>query len=201
MSVKTPIGESFPIEFRRTIMAAAFNELSSLLSEIEALPPSTSETEVVDYWRKRVGMVNKQMEFYDQLRMMRNNLYRLTEIGKDVESYLGKQLDVVLEVLLVEYAYLDQEGKIRRQPNRFAEIIEDIEASRIRACLICRKLFWAYRKDKWCCSEEHSSIIRQRQSRINKKEKAGIYAKFAKRKGQSKKTLSQKAESQEPKGD
>lgn len=195
--------EGFPIDIRGIITAAAFDDLKSLLKEIEALPPNSHETEVPDYWRKRIRLINKQIEFYDQLRTMRNNLYRLTEIGKDVESYLGKQLDVVLGVLLIEYAYLDQEGKIRRQPNRFAEIIEDVEVSRIRACLICRKLFWAYRKDKWCCSEEHSRIIRQRQSRSNKKEKGKIYAKFAKRKGHKQRAnpLPQQAHSQESKGD
>lgn len=175
--------ESFPTEFRRVIAAAGYRDLASLADEIDALPPGAHETEVPDYWLKRTGIIKQRIEFYDQLRMMRNNLYRFAEIGKEVEKYRGKELDVVLGVLLVEYAYLDQEGKIRRQPNRFAEIIEGVEASRIRACLVCRKLFWAQRSDKWCCSKEHSSIIRQRQSRINKREKGEIYAKFAKRKG------------------
>jgi len=195
--------DSFPTEVKSLVLAAAYNEVMSLMSEVEALPPGIDETEVPDYWPKRLGIISKQKEVYDQLRMMRSNLYRLTEIGKDVDKYLGKQLDVVLGVLLVEHAYLDQEGKIRRQPNRFAEIIEGVEASRIRACLICRKLFWAQRSDKWCCSKEHASVIRQRQARTNKREKGTIYAKFAKRK-RGKQTVrgsNLKAERHHPKGE
>ena len=120
---------------------------------------------------------------YYSLRNTRNTLYRLAEIGENIEPYLGKQLEgVVLGMgLLLEYGHLDKDGRLRRSPNPFAEALEGIEVSRIRACLICRKLFWASRNDKRCCSEEHSRIIRQRQVRENQRINKGIYGRAARK--------------------
>ena len=127
-----------------------------------------------------VGLQSKEIQLYERIRAIRKDLYLLAEIGQGIDKHLGRQLDIALGVLLVEYAYLDKEGRIRRQRNPYAEMLEGVEASRIRACLICRKLFWATRKDKKCCSEEHSAIIRQRQSRLNKEKNAKLYARSAK---------------------
>jgi hypothetical protein len=118
-----------------------------------------------------------QESLYWSLRTTRKTLYRLAEIGENPGPYLGQKLkDVILGTnLLMEYAYLDERGILQRTPNRFAETLVGVEVSRIRACLICRKLFWANRKDKRCCSEEHSRIIRQRQVRANQKLNKDIY--------------------------
>lgn len=114
---------------------------------------------------------------YWSLRSTRKTMYRLAEIGENPEPYLGQKLeDVVLAFhLFTEYAHLDKDGRIRRSPNPFAETLEGVEVLRIRVCLVCRKLFWATRKDKRCCSEEHARIIRQRQVRANQKLNRGIY--------------------------
>lgn len=124
-----------------------------------------------------------QERLYYSLRNARNTFYRLAEIGENIEPYLGQKLDgVVLGMtLFLEYGHLDKDGRLRRSPNPFAEALEGIEVSRIRVCLICRKLFWASRNDKRCCSEEHSRIIRQRQVRENQRINKGIYGRAAKK--------------------
>lgn len=179
--------DCFPTEFQDVIRAAGFQEENSLLADIRALPAGVSEEEAPNYWPRRVEIFHHQRRWYEDIRRIRTDLYRLAEIGENIHEYAGKELDIVLGIFFIEYARLDQEGRIRRQPNKFAEVMEGVEVSRIRACLVCKKLFWANRKDKRCCTEEHSSIIRQRQSRINKKEKGKIYARFAKLRKQKKK--------------
>jgi hypothetical protein len=143
-------------------------EAKALRDKIEPMLLRAFEIEEQRYW---------------SLRSTRKTMYRLAEIGENPEPYLGKTLeDVVIGIpLLVEYAYLDKDGKLHRSLNRFAEALEGVEVSRIRACLICRRLFWANRKDKQCCSEEHSRIIRQRQVRENQKLNKGVYGRAAKR--------------------
>ena len=173
--------KSFPEIFRVFISSITKDELDSIFQEMEKLSQDMDEASAIAYWNKIIGIQKGEIHLYESIRAMRKNLYRLAEIGQNADKYLGQSLDdVTLGVLLVENAYLDKEGRIRRQPNPFAETIEGVEVSRIRACLVCRKLFWAQRKDKRCCSDEHSIIIRQRQSRKNKKEKGKIYSKFAK---------------------
>jgi hypothetical protein len=141
-------------------------EAKAVRDEIEPLLLRTFQVQERRYW---------------SLRTTRQTMYRLVEIGENPEPFLGQELkDIVIGVaLLVEYAHLDKSGRIRRSSNPFAETLDGVEVSRIRACLVCRKLFWANRKDKRCCSEEHSRIIRQRQVRENQKLNKGIYGRTA----------------------
>jgi hypothetical protein len=150
-------------ESNKLVEQAHNPETKALRDKLESMLIQAFQIEERRYWR---------------LRTTRKTLYRLAEIGENAESYYGRKLeDVVIGAPLsfMEYAYLDENGIIRRSPNPFAETLEGVEVSRIRACLICRKLFWANRKDKRCCSEEHSRIIRQRQVRENQRINKDIY--------------------------
>ena len=59
-------------------------------------------------------------------------------------------------------------GIIRIRLAPFLELLKGIEASRIRQCPICTKLFWAGRRDKSACTEECSRVLRQRRLRENR---------------------------------
>jgi hypothetical protein len=180
--------KTLPEEFQGLMHAATNREIEEFNKWLR-IEYSTSETAEVkkQYWLKRIQVHKTVVGIYERFKWVRENLYKLAKIGENVEEHVGKQLDVALGVLFVEYAYLDDNGKIRRQPDKFTETLEGVEISRLRTCLVCQKLFWANRKDKKCCSEIHSAVIRQRQSREVKKERGKVYSKVAKRRKQRQK--------------
>src|SRR5262245_32073343 len=131
---------------------------------------------------KLITIFQNQQHRYYRIRAVRDNLYKLAAIGQHPDEYLGKLLkDVVLEIPLIENARLDENGFLRRPAAPFAEAIEGVEVSRLRSCEICRKLFWAGRSDKVCCSEAHSRIIRKKKIREQQKVNKDLYARSAKR--------------------
>ncbi|HEX8748499.1 MAG TPA: hypothetical protein VF717_15105 [Pyrinomonadaceae bacterium] len=173
--------KTLPKEFQEFIHWATKKLFEEFNAWVQKLPSAPDNPEVkTQYWIRRVEVHKRVVDIYEKIKWIRENLYKLAKIGENVEAYVGKQLDVALGVLFVEYAYLDEHGKIRRQPDKFTEIMEGVEISRLRTCLVCQKLFWANRKDKKCCSEMHSAVIRQRQSRKIKEERGQIYSKFSK---------------------
>ncbi len=52
--------------------------------------------------------------------------------------------------------------------------LEGIEAARIRECPICARIFWAGRKDKFCCSDKCLAAQRSREYRKAYKEKCDL---------------------------
>jgi hypothetical protein len=184
--------KNLPEEFQGFMHETTIKLIEEFNKWLHGLHSISEHPEVKNqYWVRRVELHKRIVDVYEKFNWIRNNLYKLAEIGENVEEHIGKQLDVTLGVLFVEYAYLDDKGRIRRQPDKFTETLEGVEISRLRTCLVCRKLFWANRKDKKCCSEVHSAVIRQRQSRENKKEKGQVYSKFSKlRKQRQKKEIS-----------
>lgn len=69
-----------------------------------------------------------------------------------------------LEVAALE---VDPEGKIRLVPSPLAESLQGVEAARIRECKNekCKRIFWAGRKDQWCCSQRCGRVERTRKWR------------------------------------
>jgi hypothetical protein len=71
--------------------------------------------------------------------------------------------------------YIIQEGpdkgKLALLPPILYQRLEGIEATRIRECPICYKIFWAGRKDMRCCSTQCASVLRARNYRRAYKEK------------------------------
>jgi predicted RNA-binding Zn ribbon-like protein len=61
--------------------------------------------------------------------------------------------------------YTDKDGKIRFTPPSIVQLLEGIEAARIRECPVCYKIFWAGRRDMGCCSTQCSHTQRQRKYR------------------------------------
>lgn len=60
---------------------------------------------------------------------------------------LGKYATVTTSI------FIDEQGMVRERKSLFSEVIEgqDIESARIRECPICKRIFWAGRKDAQQC--------------------------------------------------
>jgi hypothetical protein len=88
------------------------------------------------------------------------------ENSLDVNEYLADIPDNIPENitnLSVEIS-VNKEGFLQTNSTEFYELIttHKIEARRIRNCVICPKIFWANRIDKWTCSKTCGNTLRQR---------------------------------------
>jgi hypothetical protein len=74
------------------------------------------------------------------------------------------------QIPIQAYVYLDSNGILHTMLNEFAEAIDGVEASRIRECAICRRIFWAGRKTQQCCSTACAHALRNRRYRAKYKD-------------------------------
>ena len=72
----------------------------------------------------------------------------------------------------------DESGCIHYSSSPLLEALNGVEAGRIRECQICRKIFWAGRIDKLCCSKGCGKALRNR--RWRNKYKAYLYQRYEK---------------------
>jgi hypothetical protein len=100
------------------------------------------------------------------------------------EEYFGEKVPINetiagVEEFLPEYVPIltvsisvNNEGFIEAKTSEFFDFIttHKIEARRIRNCVICYKIFWANRVDKWTCSKPCGNTLRQRIWQIENKE-------------------------------
>jgi hypothetical protein len=61
--------------------------------------------------------------------------------------------------------HIDEEGRVRFIKDWFGEAVDGAEAARIRQCGVCRRVFWAGRKDQSGCNPRHADILRKRKKR------------------------------------
>lgn len=101
---------------------------------------------------------------------VRNEHFNGASINEDIkesEYYMPDNSDYSSIKLSV-----NENGFIEIKTNEFLDFIKEnnIEARRVRSCVICNKCFWAFRKDKWTCSKECGNIFRQRNWQSENKE-------------------------------
>ncbi len=68
---------------------------------------------------------------------------------------------------------VDKEGIVRISNDRFAEAVEGIDATLVRECEICKRIFWAGRRDKSACSTSCAHALRNR--RYRERYRQGLY--------------------------
>ncbi len=66
---------------------------------------------------------------------------------------------------------INKDGTISIENDPFAEAVEGVDATRIRECPKCRRLFWAGRNTQLGCSTQCSTALRNRNLRKRNKEK------------------------------
>lgn len=79
-------------------------------------------------------------------------------------AYLSPQLKTYGQILV------DDDGKLYVGRDKFAAAIDGVEASRIRECAICQRLFWAGRKTQQGCSTACAHALRNRRYRARYKD-------------------------------
>jgi hypothetical protein len=77
----------------------------------------------------------------------------------------------VREKLSETHINLSEDGVINFELSHYAEAMQGVNISRLRACEICNKFFWASRIDAYTCSKQHAETRKKRLQRQNWKEK------------------------------
>ncbi len=118
------------------------------------------------------GGLRKPVYIYDQFLRWRE---KLNEIAKFTTVFAkrkakGKKVRTARSAEISCYFSITEEGKIDFT-DFFSSSLQGIEAERIRLCEICRRIFWAKRLDKWCCSIKCGQVRRKRIKRKADKQK------------------------------
>jgi hypothetical protein len=143
-------GSSAAADFEFTV-AKYFEQFGSksykgLLDFIRATRPTTVSEAVLQYM---------------YVRNVRELLRKIASVKKDSTKI---SLPALGSLEFVQ-ASIDKQGKIRFEVSSILRDLEGVEISRIRQCLICKKIFWAGRKDKYACTSEHQNLLRVRRHR------------------------------------
>lgn len=71
-------------------------------------------------------------------------------------------IDIVNPIQTGAIVGIDGDGVVRLKQDRFGGAVEGVDVTRIRECEVCTKIFWAGRKDSYCCSSSCADIRRKR---------------------------------------
>ena len=63
----------------------------------------------------------------------------------------------------------DPDGKLRVELDEISRALEGVDATRIRECEVCRRIFWAGRIDMVCCSHRCGNVRTNRLHRAKHK--------------------------------
>jgi hypothetical protein len=147
--------EDFPQEFREYVIGDSIGSLEQInLNNLADGKNTKHFTEIY-------GALSR----YDQVREARDKLRTLIRLSKGpggrsfFSFYIMNRINV--------YAYLDisKDGTVEISYDSFAETIEGLNATRIRECKDCQRIFWAKRKDQSCCSRDCANRYHVRQHR------------------------------------
>jgi hypothetical protein len=150
---------------------------SSLPYAVEALNQCLSKLpkKIQNYvWQETKKQLEDEWAVYDAMdryTFVRESREKLRVISSFVNAenpaeaaYLSPQLKTHAQILV------DDEGKLYVGRDRFAAAIDGVEASRIRQCAICHRLFWAGRKTQQGCSVACAHALRNRRYRARYKD-------------------------------
>lgn len=83
-------------------------------------------------------------------------------------------------------AVVERDGRLFIHFGYVLDSLNGIEISRLRACEVCSKFFWAKRKDSFACCKKHAKVRQMRLLRKSWDEKSDLYLKARKKKKENK---------------
>lgn len=116
------------------------------------------------------------LERYELLNSAANVLQGVTKLGAVGSKGQPSELKIRDARWTVDVAFtvpvvmvVDERGQLAIKPeNPLVEALVGIPVERIRACAICRRLYWAPRINSECCGEKCRKTYNQRNSRRNR---------------------------------
>jgi hypothetical protein len=102
--------------------------------------------------QKRQGLEN-----YNRIVTARENFRLIARSVGLIGSY-----DRHLPIKGITTALLDKKGVLHAELDSFSKAINDVDATRIRECLVCERIFWAGKRNQKSCSNRCANNYRQR---------------------------------------
>lgn len=134
------------------------------------------KVKILDNYKEQEFLVSNWLFAYKTIKFQKQVLSRLSFIGRNPENANKDLTDLLFwQPVGLFYNFHIDSNKFQKKDNGFLEALTDIDITRIRECRICRKFFWANRKDKQGCSEKCANILNQRNLRENKRQKGLQY--------------------------
>jgi hypothetical protein len=126
-------------------------------------------SEFLDYvWQPRqsrhqdaIEAVQDAVERYENFRIAREKLAFLAKIGQ-FDAARRQGMRRVLQFLNIE---IDEQGTIQPLEDWFTKAVDGVEATRIRECQYCERIFWAGRPEVQGCSPRCLDCLRKRNKR------------------------------------
>jgi hypothetical protein len=118
-----------------------------------------------DEWDEKIeGVIEK----YDDIRLFAANLTQVAVLSNIHIRMMG--LEKLRQLKLRQGYYLDMassryyidNGRFKFELDLLAQHLQDIEAARLRYCLVCQSVFWAYDLRKVYCSRKCSNRFSQK---------------------------------------
>lgn len=123
----------------------------------------------------RIGRINFGVSWYTGFRAALLTLRSLASLNKLAPKGSSRAASYIQLSATASTLFVDKQKRIRVRKSTFAEAVEGVEYNRIRECEICRRIFWANREDKLCCSKEHGHVLRSRRARANWEKSGELY--------------------------
>jgi hypothetical protein len=141
-------------------------EMKGVRNTVARLAPET---------RKFLGPPKDLMQFYERWERLKSAGQALCAIaewprGKTGELLvLDRRFGVRFPPRVSVGIAINERGQGERLPNRLLDALEGAQLDHIRACAICRRIFWAPRFNSECCGRQCRKTYNQRKSRANRK--------------------------------
>lgn len=137
--------EKFPSHFREYVLEDSQERLAQIdMSNL------TGEGNIT-HFSKIYGALSR----YDEFREVRDKFRKLIRIAHASSERQGLAHWFFMDRVSVHASLrVDKDGIVEISLDSFAETISGVDATRIRECNDCQRIFWAKRKDQSCCSKD-----------------------------------------------
>ncbi|HEY0080672.1 MAG TPA: hypothetical protein VGB73_18855 [Pyrinomonadaceae bacterium] len=147
--------EKFPSNFKEYVLENSQDYLTQINMN------SLTDNENI----KHVSEIHGALRRYDEFRDIREKLRRLIRITQFPSDKYGFALMFLNRISVYASLWVGKDGIAKVNLDTFAETINGVEVTRIRACNDCQRIFWAKRKDQSCCSKDCANRYHVRQHR------------------------------------
>jgi hypothetical protein len=132
-----------------------------ILGNLELKPNLQMQQKDSDFiWDKYLSLLSEALERHENFIYLRQRLREAAELTLE-EMLEGAKLPIVA-LDARTHLVVDEGGKLRLVIDELTQALDGVEIDRVRECKLCKRIFWAGRKDKKCCSDRCNNVYNVR---------------------------------------
>lgn len=147
--------ERFPPHFREYVLEDSKKSLAQIKTD------KLSQDSNIKHFVKIYGALGR----YDEFRKVREKLRGLIRITHEPSGLKRHALQFFHRISIHASLTVADDGTVKINLDSFADAINGVDATRIRECGDCQRVFWAKRKDQSCCSKDCANRFHVRRHR------------------------------------